>query len=282
MAPTRLRDQVQLLADAGGAETVAVALHDYETGRAWSWHGDRWFHAASTIKVPVLLAVYGAIHHGMLSEHSRVHVRNRFASALDGSRFRVEAARDANAEVQRAIGKTMKVHELAHHMIATSSNLATNVLVDVLGIETMQRLLATLPLAGVELRRGVEDEAAFLAGINNRVTAEGLLRALRLIVEERAFSPEVSRQMLAILHRQEFKDGIPAGLPNGTRVAHKTGEISTVAHDAGVVFLPDRDPYVLAVLTEWAAEAGPGRRRELIARISGAVFDHLRAEAEDV
>lgn len=279
MTVSSLRMQIEKIAHDAGAEQVGVAFHDYETHQSWSWHGDLWFHAASTIKVPVLLGVYGAIHAGLLSEESPVHVRNRFFSLADGSRFRVEASRDANADVQRAIGRTMKVKELAHHMIATSSNLATNLLIDVLGLEEMQRLLAPLHLGGVELRRGVEDELAWQAGLNNRVTANGLVQALRLIFEKRAWSAAVSQRMLEILHQQQFKEGIPAGLPEGARVAHKTGEISTAAHDAGIVFLPDREPYALAVLTQWPPDGG--RRREVIARISQSVFEHLRAWEEE-
>ncbi|HEY7215960.1 MAG TPA: serine hydrolase [Thermoanaerobaculia bacterium] len=280
MTAGSLRMQIEKIAEEAGAEQVGIAFHDYETHQSWSCRGEDWFHAASTIKVPVLLGVYGAIHAGLLHEESRVHVRNRFFSAVDGSRFRVEASRDANSDVQRAIGRTMKVEELAHHMIATSSNLATNLLLDVIGLEVMQRLLAPLHLDGVELRRGVEDELAWQAGINNRVTANGLLQALRLIVEERAFSPACCRRMLDILHQQQFRNGIPAGLPEGARVAHKTGEISTAAHDAGIVFLPDREPYVLAVLTQWPPEAG--RRHEAIAHISQRVFEHLRGAEEEL
>jgi beta-lactamase class A len=277
MTAGSLRTQIEKIGQDAGAEQAGVAFHDYETHHSWSCHGDLWFHAASTIKVPVLLGVFGAIHAGLLSEESRVHVRNRFFSVVDGSHFRVE---DANSDVQRSIGRTMKVQELAHHMIATSSNLATNLLIDVIGLAVMQRLLAPLHLDGVELRRGVEDELAWRAGLNNRVTANGLLQALRLIVEERAFSPEVCRRMLDILHQQRFKEGIPAGLPEGARVAHKTGEISTAAHDAGVVFLPDREPYVLTVLTQWPSDSG--RRREAIAHISQSVFEHLRAAEEEL
>jgi beta-lactamase class A len=276
MTVNSLRTQFEKIARDAGTEQVGVAFHDYETHQSWSWHGDLWFHAASTIKVPVLLGVYGAIHEGLLIEDSRVHVRNRFFSVVDGSRFRVE---DANSDVQGAIGRTLKVQELAHHMIATSSNLATNLLIDVLGLEAIQRILEPLHLGGIELRRGVEDELAWQAGLNNRVTANGLLQALRLIVEEEAYSATVSRRMLDILHQQRFKDGIPAGLPEGARVAHKTGEISTAAHDAGIVFLPDREPYVLAVLTQWPPEAG--RRRETIAHISQSVFEHLKAREEE-
>ena len=108
----------------------------------------------------------------------------------------------------------------------------------------MQRTLDELHVDGIDIRRGVEDERAFEHGIMNRVTADGLVQLLRLVAEERAFSPELSREMLDILHAQEFSNGIPARLPGAVRVAHKTGEISTIAHDAGVVYPPNRKPYV--------------------------------------
>ncbi|MDQ3949844.1 MAG: class A beta-lactamase-related serine hydrolase, partial [Gemmatimonadota bacterium] len=234
---------------------------------------DRWFHAASTIKLAILLAAFGEIHRGGLVPQSRLHVRNRFVSAYDGSLFRVNADRDANPEVQDAVGKTMRISELALHMIATSSNLATNLLLDYIGIESVQRTLSELGIAGIDVRRGVEDERAFQAGISNQVTADGLVQLLRAIAEERAFSPDLSRQMLEILHAQEFKSGIPAGLPVHARVAHKTGEISTIAHDAGIVYLPKRKPYVVAILTEWDPDATG--RSAMIAAASYDVYHHL-------
>jgi beta-lactamase class A len=169
----------------------------------------------------------------------------------------------------------MRVEDLARHMITTSSNLATNVLVELLGAETVQTVLDDLGVPGMEFRRGVEDERAWAAGINNRVTARGLLELLLLVVEERAISPAACAAMLDILHAQQFVSGIPAGLPDEARVANKTGEISTVAHDAGVVYLPDRDPYVVVVLTEWASDGDAGPRRALIARISRLVMDSI-------
>jgi beta-lactamase class A len=110
--------------------------------------------------------------------------------------------------------------------------------------------------------------------MSNRVTASGLVGVLRLIEERRTFTEEASSRMLEILHQQEFRSGIPAGLPDDARVANKTGEISTVAHDAGLVYLRDREPYALSILTEWEPSATSGRR-ETLARISRAVYQHL-------
>jgi beta-lactamase class A len=268
-----LRERLAELEERSKARALAVAVLDLETGQEFRYRAERWFHAASTIKLAVLLGVYGAIHEKRLVPQSRLHVRNRFRSAYDGSSFRILSERDADSEVQNAIGKTMRLGELARNMIIRSSNLATNLLLDLLGIEFLQRMLEHYGLNGIDLRRGVEDELAFEHGINNRVTADGLVHLLRLIAEERAFSPELSRAMLDILHDQEFRSGIPAGLPANARVAHKTGEISTVAHDAGIVYLPKRKPFVVAILTEWEPETAG--RSPTIAAASYMVYEHL-------
>jgi beta-lactamase class A len=269
-----LTSQIAKIEEESGAKAIGVALHDAETGLEMHYKADRWFHAASTIKVPILLGVFAAIDRGDLLPHSRVHVRNRFLSVVEGVPFRVESGRDANSAVHNAIGKMMRVDELAYHMITTSSNLATNLLLGVIGPDSVNRTLKELDVDdGIELKRGVEDELAFDKGISNMVTADGLLRILILLSEGKAFSPALSRRMMDILHGQEFNQGIPARLPKGARVAHKTGEISTVAHDAGVIYLPKRKPYGLVILTEWAPE-GTGRSRT-IATISHTIYEFL-------
>jgi len=275
-----LREQFAELEQVAGARSLAVAISDFETGTEFEFNGDRWFHAASTIKLAVLVGVYGAIHRGELLLQSRVHIRNRFLSAYDGSPYRVRGDRDANADVHREIGRTLRVAELADSMITSSSNLATNLLLDLVGLDVLQRTLDSFGLEGIDLRRGVEDELAYQHGINNRVTAEGLVGLLRLIEEERAFSPALSRQMLDILHRQQFRSGIPAGLPREARVANKTGDISTVAHDAGLVYLPGRKPYAIAVLTEWEPTATG--RSTTIAAASYLAYAALIADRADV
>src|SRR3954467_2947204 len=256
-----------------GARAIAVGVFDTESGASLEYQADRWFHAASTIKVAILAGVYAAIHEGRWPPHARLHVRNRFFSAADGSLFRVAAERDANAEVHAAIGKMMRIRELAHHMITTSSNLATNLLLDLVGVETVQGVLEHYKIEGIDFRRGVEDERAFAAGISNRVTASGLVALLKVIEEEKVFSPELSREMLDILHQQEFRNGIPGRLPREVRVAHKTGDISTVAHDAGIVYPRDRKPYIVAILTEW--EPDPSRRSATIATVSHEIYSAL-------
>lgn len=277
MREATLRDTIRQIAEEANATAVAVAVHDFEHDTAWSMNGERWFHAASTIKVPVLLGVFDAIEQGRLARYSRVHVRNWFLGAADQKPFRVGADRDANAEVHAAIGKMLRVEELALHMIVTSSNLATNLLLEVVGVAEIRQTLDRLRLAGIDLRRGVEDEAAWEQGINNRITADGLCQALRLVEEREAISAEACDAMLDILHQQKFRSGIPAGLPDDARVANKTGEMSTVAHDGGIVYLDGRKPYVVVILTEW--DDPDTERRRTIARISRAVYDCVVGDA---
>jgi beta-lactamase class A len=275
----RVSERLVHLERESHARALAVSVFDTESGATLNYHAERWFHAASTIKVAILAGVYAAIHEGRWPAHARLHVRNRFFSAADGSLFRVSAERDANAEVHAAIGKMMRIRELAHHMITTSSNLATNLLLDLVGIETVQGVLDHYKIDGIDFRRGVEDERAFADGISNRVTASGLMSLLRLIEAEKVFSPELSREMLDILHQQEFRNGIPGRLPREVRVAHKTGDISTIAHDAGIVYPANRKPYIIAILTEWDPDASG--RSATIATVSHEVYNALTAEASN-
>lgn len=260
------------LASEAGASALALAFRDLETGEAGAIHSDRWFHAASTMKIAVLVSLYEAIGRDRIPDEARLHVRNQFTSIADGAYFRVSEARDGNQRVHAHVGRTMRVRDLARHMIVTSSNLATNVLVDFLGADTIRGTLQRLGIDGIDFRRGVEDEKAWLAGENNRVTATGLAELLQAIAEERVVSVTASREMLEILHDQEFVAGIPAGAPEGARVANKTGEISTVSHDAGIIYFPGRKPFVLVVLTEWEEESPATSRRELIAAVARRVI----------
>ncbi len=259
-------------------ENLGIAFFDAETTIQWSFNGDHYFHAASTMKLAVLLGVFRQIERHELTLDAAVHVRNRFTSIVNQEPFMLDLGRDADPDVYGHLGKTLSVRELAYWMITKSSNLATNLLVDVVGIQTVQAALDELEIDGMRVLRGVEDQAAFGAGLNNEVTANGLLKLLRLIADGRAYSKESSDEMLKIMLEQQYRSGIPAGLPKATRVAHKTGNISTVHHDAGIVFLEGRKPYVLVILTQFPAEAGRGTAvadvsRDIYATLAGMIYE---------
>jgi beta-lactamase class A len=224
------------------------------------------------MKLAVLLGVFRQVDRGELQLDAPVHVRNRFTSIVNREPFMLDLGRDADPDVYGHLGKTLTVRELAYWMIVRSSNLATNLLVDVVGIPTVQLALDELEIDGVKVLRGVEDSRAFDAGLNNEVTANGLLKLLRLIADHRAYSEKLCDEMLEILLDQQYRSGIPAGLPKAARVAHKTGNISTVHHDAGIVYLDGRKPYVLVILTSFPAEQGRGTA---VAEVSRDIFNTL-------
>jgi beta-lactamase class A len=270
--PHGLHEELEALAVRNKARAIGVALHDLETGFRFSLRGDRWFHAASTIKVAVLLAVFRAADQGRFRLDDSLHVRNRFFSAADGSPFRLSQDRDATPELYATIGRTAKISSLAHAMICGSSNLATNLLLDFVGVEYARAVLLEAEINGVELRRGVEDHGAHEQGINNEATADGLLSLLSAVRGD-FLTPESKREVIRILLEQRFNSMIPAGLPPHATVAHKTGEISTACHDIGIVYLPEREPYILAILTEFDPDTD--RRRETVAAISKTIYRSL-------
>jgi beta-lactamase class A len=253
-------------------EDLGISFWDAQTTIQWSYNADQYFHAASTMKLAVLLGVFREIDRGTLALDSPVHVRNRFTSIVNQEPFMLDLGRDADPDVYGHLGKTLTVKELAYWMITKSSNLATNLLVDVIGIDTIQFALDELDIDGVRVLRGVEDQAAFAAGLNNEVTANGLLKMLRVIADSKAFSEEACKEMMDIMLDQQYRSGIPAGLPKAARVAHKTGNISTVHHDAGIVFLEGRKPYVLVILTQF----GPDKARgTAVADVSRDIYNTL-------
>jgi beta-lactamase class A len=271
----RLNDQLERLAAESKARAIAVALHDFETDFRFSLRGDRWFHAASTIKVAVLLAVFRAADERRLGLDDSLHVRNRFFSPADGTIFHVSPDRDATPELYATIGRTAKISALAHAMICGSSNLATNLLLDFVSVEYARIVLREAQVHGIELRRGVEDHAAHERGINNEATADGLLCLLSAI-RGNFLTNESKQQVIQILLEQRFNSMIPAGLPPHAIVAHKTGEISTACHDFGIVYLPEREPYIAAILTEF--DPDQEGRRETVASISGAIYGSLQGK----
>ena len=267
-----LNDELEKLAAERKAKAIAVAVHDLETDFRFSLRGDRWFHAASTIKVAVLLAVFRAADEGRLRLQDSLHIRNRFFSAADGFVFHVSPDRDATAELYQTIGRTAKIFALARAMICGSSNLATNLLLEFVGVEYTRNVLQEAEVNGVELRRGVEDHCAHERGINNEATADGLLRLLSAIRGD-FLTSESKQEVIRILLEQRFNSMIPAGLPPHATVAHKTGEISTATHDIGIVYLPEREPYIAAILTEFHPDTEG--RRETVAAISEAIYRSL-------
>jgi beta-lactamase class A len=176
--------------------------------------------------------------------------------------------------VYKAIGKTLTLRQLCDAMITVSSNFAANLLIERLGVENIRKTVSRLGADGMQVLRGVEDQKAFDQGKNNTTTARGLMVLLERIATGRAVSPKADAEMVAILKRQHFNDMIPAGVPAGTPVAHKTGSITKIHHDAAIVY--GARPYVLVVLTRGLDDQK--KSAALAAAISREVWNAVHAD----
>ena len=237
------------IAAVPGAD-VAISVREVGTGRALSIHGDSVYHAASTMKVPVLFALYGEFEKRAIRAESSILMDNKFRSIVDGSIYSLSSDDDSDGALYQQVGKYVPLRELAQRMIVRSSNLATNTLIELLDPVQITRQTHAWGATSMSVLRGVEDNAAFRAGLNNTVTANDLVSLFVALADGRVGNRQSTSEMLSILEAQEFNEEIPAGLPKGTRVAHKTGWITAVQHDAGLVFPPGRPAYAIAILTK--------------------------------
>ncbi|HEV8150974.1 MAG TPA: serine hydrolase [Gemmatimonadales bacterium] len=237
---------------------VAVVLRDPGSGLRIELNPDQRFHAASTMKIAVLIELGRRIDAGELSWDDSLQIRNQFASIVDGSPYTLDPASDGDSTVYAAMGTRWTLRRLATRMIVRSSNLATNLLVERLGAPRISATIRRLGVDSMVVLRGVEDGKAYEKGLNNTTTARDLASLLVALAEGRAAKPMTCAELLRILEAQEFNDGIPAGLPTGTRVAHKTGEITATWHDAALVYPSVGGPYALVVLTRGIRERERG------------------------
>jgi beta-lactamase class A len=202
-------------------------------------------------------------------------VVNDFRSIVDGSPYGLSPADDSDSTLYGRVGGLASVRELLELMITVSSNLATNILIDRVEAARAQQTALALGADSMQVRRGVEDSKAYRAGLNNTTTARDLGVLFTAIARGRAASAGACREMTGILERQHFNEGIPAGLPAGVRVAHKTGWITGTRHDGGIVSAPGGRRYVLVVLTRGIQDEQASAR--LIADIAGLVHGAVAA-----
>ncbi len=244
-AQSALETELRAAIVASGAE-VAVAFRTLDGRTEVLIDADKPFHAASTMKVPVMIELFRQVATGRLSFDASLPIRNEFKSIVDGSPYTLSEGDDSDKAVYAQVGKTMTLRELCDVMITVSSNFAANLLIEKLGVDNIRATVAKLGADGMHVLRGVEDQKAFDKGLNNTTTARGLLVLFDRLGHGTAVDPKSDAEMIQILKRQAFNDAIPAGVPAGTMVAHKTGSITKIHHDAGIIFA-DR-PYVLVLL----------------------------------
>jgi len=254
------------------AAQVGLAYIDLASGDTLFLNADSSFHAASTMKVPVMIELFRRASAGSFAMDQRLMLVNQFASIVDGSPYALDLNSDSDTTLYHRIGDRVPIDSLLRLMITRSSNFATNTLIALVGAENVNRTMRSLGAQRIQVLRGVEDGKAFDKGLNNTATVRDLALILRAIETGRAASAAATRAMREILLAQEFNDRIPAGVPRGVPVAHKTGEITAHFHDAAIVYPPGKRPYILVVLTRGITD--DAKASELIADISALVYAH--------
>ena len=235
------------------------------------------FHAASTMKVPVMIELFRQARAGLAKLDEPLPVKNEFASIVDGSPYTLSMGDDSDADVYKRIGQTMTLLELCEPMITVSSNFATNLLIERLGAPNVQRTVDGMGADGMQRAAGRRGQQGLRKGLNNSTTARALLVLMERIARLEAVDADASRQMIEILKRQRFNDAIPANLPPGTPVAHKTGSITKIHHDAAIVYGPR--PFVLVVLTRGIEDIKASAA--LMARIARVLYDDCSRGQEE-
>ena len=263
---------------ATGAE-YGFAYRDLETGAEILLGPDTEFHAASMMKVPVMVRLYRMADAGTLDLDAPLPVRNEFTSIYDGSTYPLTWDDDSDSTLYALTGTAVPTRELIDLMITRSSNLATNILIELADPDSIAAMLEGFGAQGMKVVRGVEDTPAYRHGLNNTTSARGLLELYTALGRGTAASPASTRAMLDVLLGQEFNDAIPAGLPAGVPVAHKTGWITEIDHDGGIVFPSVGSPYVLVILTRGVEDEAVTRRAA--ADVSRMIWEsRTAAEAE--
>src|SRR5438876_11405059 len=233
-----LRAQTEARIAQTAARAVGLYYRDLTTGDSLTVGAATRFHAASTMKLPVMIQLFRDRDAGLLSLDDSVTVTNTFHSIVDSSPYQLDVSDDSDSSLYKraGAGQRASIRELIELMETVSSNLATNLRIAKVDAKRANATAHALGADSILVLRGVEDDKAYRAGLNNTTTARDLGMLLAAIANGKAASAASCREMLAILGRQQFNEGIPAGLPAGTRVYHKTGWIGQVVyHDAALV-----------------------------------------------
>ena len=228
----------------------AVAFKDLQTGKTLYINEKENFHAASTMKTPVMIELFKQVNQQKINLEDSVLIKNEFKSIIDGSLYSLDIDVDSDDIIYKNIGKKMKIYDLCYLMITVSSNFATNILIEKVGAENVMTTMKQLGANDIRVLRGVEDSKAFQAGKNNTTNAFDLALIFEKIAKKQIENKATCEAMTKILLDQKFNEIIPAQLPKDVKVAHKTGSITGVQHDSGFVILPNDKKYILVLLSK--------------------------------
>ncbi|MBC7363969.1 MAG: serine hydrolase [Candidatus Aminicenantes bacterium] len=242
---------------AGFRGEAGIMVKDLQTGWTFLHNEDQVFPAASLIKIPIMVACFKAVQEGRIKLEEKYVLKRKDRVGGSGILRRMRN------------GRTFTYAELINFMVTHSDNIATNVLIDRLGFDYINQVMAELGLKTTRLRRKMIDFTARENGLENYTTTKEITRVLEMIYWGKCYTPEISAQCLEVLKQQRINDRLPRFLPREAQVAHKTGLEREVCHDAGIVFTSYGD-YVISILVRtWS---GPRTTKAFIARLSSYFY----------
>ena len=231
------------------------------------------FHAASTMKVPVMIELYKQQLAGELSLQDSIMISNKFISIVDSSSYQLNINDDSDDIIYKYIGSKLTIHELITSMITVSSNLATNILIELVSVKKINQTMRSFGAINMNVLRGVEDQKAFDLGLSNTTTAKDLSIIMKGLALKSFLGTEECDAMISVLKHQKWNDMIPKYLPKDIDIAHKTGAISHVHHDAAIVYLPNGNAYILVLLSKNLKNFETGT--EKLAQISKTIYNFM-------
>lgn len=251
----------------------AVAFNDISTGKELLINEKEVFHAASTMKTPVMIEVYRQASKKKFSLDDSLLLRNEFMSIVDSSLYSLDSSDDSELELYKHIGEKRSIHDLVYKMIVESSNLATNLIMQKVDPKNVTMTMRSYGAMDIQVLRGVEDQKAYDKGMNNTTTAYDLMIIFERIARGKAVNKKASEEMINVLLDQEFNTIIPAQLPKEVKVAHKTGFITGIHHDSGIVILPGGKKYVLVLLSKNLQDEASAIKA--MANVSRMIYDFV-------
>ena len=251
----------------------ALAFKNLDDGKEILINENEIFHAASTIKTPVMIEFYKQLYQGKLSLEDTLQIKNEFKSIVDGSIYKLSEFDDSDKNTYNKLGQYYSINNLIYEMITISSNFATNILIEYIGANNVTKSMKEIGALNIDILRGVEDIKAFELGLNNTTSAKDLLIIYEGLAKGKIINNESSAIMIDILKDQKYDDIIPRYLPKNIEVANKTGMITGVHHDSGIVFLKDGRKYVIVLLSKNMSDMESGT--EMMARISELIYKTL-------
>lgn len=262
-----LRDAVEQAASSSSGIVGVYARRLGFDGAAVSYNSEERFPAASVIKLLILVTLYQVAEREPGIMQSSIRLRE--SDMVGGSDFLAQARP----------GDAFKVAGLAHAMITKSDNTASNALITLLGFDRINATASLSNLKHTQLKRHFLDYTAIVRHSEN-LTSPHDIGALLYQIERGSHegirtiaSPQSCRQMIEILLQQEDRDKIVRGLPKGTPVANKTGEVDYVRNDVAIVDPMGDAPYVLAVMTKGLNDysAGLNAIRHIAKAVNAAI-----------